>query len=251
MALKTISPVLVVLTSLLLSCAPMQHISKTEVSYQTVDTGQEQITSTAIDDIIAPYKDQINAEMNEVIGIVASELTKGKPESKLGNFVCDAMLAGALKEDPDVAFAMANYGGLRIPYITAGPLTKGQIFELSPFDNLLVIVEIPGDVLDSLMYHIASVGGWPVSSGLKMKIDNGVLVDYTVKGQQANASTIYKVALPDYIADGGDGLKELIPLERSQSGRLVRDIIMAYAMEMTQKGKEIDAQIEGRIINVK
>lgn len=251
MALKSFTPFLLFFSFLFIGCAPVQHISKTDVKYQTVESDQENSGDASINEMITPYKAQINEEMNEVIGTVASELTKGKPESTLGNFVCDAMLAGALQEDPEVDFAMANYGGLRIPYITAGPLTKGQIFELSPFDNLLVIVQIPGQVLDTLMVHIAAMGGWPVSHGLKMSINNGVLVDYTVHGQPTSSATIYKVALPDYIANGGDGLSELIPLDRSQSGKLVRDIIMEYAIEITQQGKEINGVVEGRVVNVK
>ena len=100
--------------------------------------------------MIEPYKSTLDVQMNEVIGTVSQEMTKKKPESTLGNWYADAMIAGTKKEGYPVDFAISNYGGLRVPYISAGPLTRGEIYELCPFDNLLVIVDVPGDILDIL-----------------------------------------------------------------------------------------------------
>jgi 2',3'-cyclic-nucleotide 2'-phosphodiesterase (5'-nucleotidase family) len=251
MAIRHQSLILLLFCLLLFGCSPIQHISKTDVKFETIQSDQQSEVDSSINAMIAPYKVQIDEEMSEVIGTVARELTKNKPESTLGNFYADAMMAGARKEDPDVDFAIANYGGIRVPYLSPGPLTKGQIFELSPFDNLLVIVSIPGNLLDTLMQKLAGMGGWPVSSAIKMTIQHNSLVEYTVHGKAAMPSAIYKVAMPDYLANGGDGLKELIPLERIQSGKLIRDMIMHYVIETTASGQKIDARIEGRIVNAK
>lgn len=251
MAVKFYTFLLAGLCGLLLGCTPVQHISKTEVRYESVESTASLAGDDSITALIAPYKSQIDAEMNEVIGTVAKELTKRKPESTLGNFYADAMMAGAVQLDPEVDFAIANYGGLRVPYLSPGPLTKGQIFELSPFDNLLVIVQIPADILDTLMHRLAASGGWPVSKGLNMTINDAGLVDYTIDGLAPQSTAIYRVAMPDYVANGGDGLDELIPLERIQSGILVRDVIMEYVIALTQSGQKIDGNIEGRIVQEK
>ncbi len=250
MALKPTALCTLLICSFLYACTPMQHVAKTEVRYETVQSEQNNTGDASINALIAPYKVQIDAEMNEVIGTVAKEMTKRKPESALGNFFVDAMMWGALKEDPEVAFAIANYGGLRVPYLAAGPLTRGQIFELSPFDNLIVIVHMPGALVDSLMHNVAETGGWPVSNEVRMQINDGGLVGYTIKGEMIVPTAIYKVAMPDYLANGGDGFDELIPLDRTQSGKLVRDLIIEHVISQTAAGHKIDVGINGRIVNV-
>ena len=246
MAVRTISWISAALI-ILTGCTQYRHISRTDVTYTTVESHTTTDQDESIVALIAPYKEQIDAEMNEVIGNVARELTKRRPESTLGNFVGDAMMYGALKEDPEVSFAVSNYGGLRVNYLSPGALTKGKIFELSPFDNTLVIVEMNVSELDTLMQAIAGMGGWPISRGVKIIIHKDAPAEYTIHGKKPDPNAIYKVAMPDYIANGGDGLKHLISLERSQSGKLVRDIIMEYVGALTQKGESVDAAIEGRI----
>jgi 2',3'-cyclic-nucleotide 2'-phosphodiesterase (5'-nucleotidase family) len=126
-------------------------------------------------------------------------------------------------------------------------LTRGEIYELCPFDNLLVIVDVPGDILDTLLQQIASTEGWPVSNGLRMVIKDNKVESATIHNQPIVSSQIYKVAMPDYVANGGDGLKALIPLSRVQTSKLIRDILIEYAQESTRTGKGIGASIDGRI----
>ncbi len=247
MAVRQITWIGLVLVVILSGCTQYRHISRTDVSYTTVASDGSFMPDESIEAMIAPYKTQIDAEMNEVIGEVAKELTKRRPESTLGNFVGDAMMFGALKEDPEVDFAVSNYGGLRVTYLSPGPVTKGKIFELSPFDNTLVIVEMNASELDTLMQAIAGMGGWPISQQVKMILHGDSPAEYTINGKTPDPNKIYKVAMPDYIANGGDGLKYLIPLERYQSGKLVRDYIMDYITSLTEKGERVDARIEGRI----
>src|SRR5690606_11149141 len=98
-----------------------------------------------------------------VIGRTDIPLTKAQPESTLGNFVADAQMIVAKKLDNKVVASVVNYGGIRLNYIAPGELTKGKIFELMPFDNMLTIVEVPGEVLKQFCNHMAKYRGWPVS----------------------------------------------------------------------------------------
>jgi 2',3'-cyclic-nucleotide 2'-phosphodiesterase (5'-nucleotidase family) len=186
--------------------------------------------------------------MNEVLGNVSQGLTKQKPESTLGNWYTDAMVSAAKKAGYNVDFAISNYGGLRVPEITKGPLTRGEIYELCPFDNMMVIMDLKGNYVDSLFQQIAATEGWPISEGVWMVIQNKKMINCTIHSLLLDPSLTYKVAMPDYVANGGDGLKVLIPLPRTQTGLLVREILMAYAQETALAGKEITATIQGRIV---
>ena len=229
-------------------CTSIQHISKADVTYQVIKSDPSVKPDEHITEMVAPYKVQLDAVMNEVLGNVATDLTKQRPESTLGNWVADVMLESLRKDGFDVDFTIVNYGGLRVPSITAGPLTRGELYELSPFDNMIMVLDIPGSVLDTIFQMIAAAEGWPVSKGVKMIISNKFLVSALVLDQPINPQRIYKVATLDYVANGGDDMKSLIPLSRRQTNRILRDMLIDNVMQARSAGRDITSSIEGRII---
>jgi 2',3'-cyclic-nucleotide 2'-phosphodiesterase (5'-nucleotidase family) len=248
MALRNYTILLLSLALIYSGCTSVQHISKTDVRYEVMNSSTVSSQDEEVAALIAPYKVEVDKEMNEVLGNVPFDLTKRKPESTLGNWYCDAMLDIAAKKGFNADFSISNYGGLRISQITAGPVTMGEIFELCPFDNLLVIMEMKGDIVDSLLQQTAETEGWPVSKGIKMVIRDKKMVECTIQGAPLSMTKTYKVAMPDYVANGGDGLKVLITQKRIQTAILVRDMLIEYARDATAGGKEITSAIDGRIV---
>ncbi len=230
-------------------CKSVQHISRTDVTYQILKADPSVAPDETVTDMVAPYKAQLDAVMNEILGNVLTELTKQKPESTLGNWVADVMLEAVQKEGYEVDFSIINYGGLRVPYITAGPLTRGELFELSPFDNMIMVVDVPGIVLDTIFQQIAAAGGWPVSKSVKLVISNKMLLSSLIFDQPIDPKRVYKVATLDYVANGGDDMKSFIPLTRIQTGKILRDMLIENVMRATAAGKDITSSLEGRIIN--
>ena len=231
----------------LFACTSVQHISKTDVQYSEIKTGSAS-EDAEVNATIAPYKAQLDAVMNEVLAVLPAELAKKKPESTLGNWVSDVMAERLRKEGYEVDFAVVNYGGLRVPYLSAGPLTRGEVFELAPFDNTLMIVDVPGHKLDSFLLLIAETDGWPVSKEARFVISNKKMISSQISGLPIDQNRIYKVATLDYVATGGDNMKVLIPLPRSQTSLIFRDVLIDYLKEATAAGKPITASVEGRII---
>ena len=120
----------------------------------------------SIQNLIEPYKMELDDEMNEIIAVAEVDLIKGSPESTMGNWFADLLQKEAEKLEPNVDFSIQNRGGLRIGSIGKGEITKGKIFELMPFDNFLVIMETKGEVVIEFLEHIAKDGGWPTSKNL-------------------------------------------------------------------------------------
>lgn len=214
-----------------------------------------QIDSTLADDptfirLYEPYKQQLDAEMNRVIGYADTALTKpsGVPETRLGNFFADALLAEGQKRYPDAVFSFGTKGGLRIE-LQKGNITVGNLFELMPFENELVLLELSGDSVLQLARFIAATGGQPVS-GLRMRIDKGKAADITVAGKPVERSRTYKLITYDYLANGGDNSRGLSnPVSRINLGEKVRETLITYVSEQTQAGKHINTQLDGRIIH--
>lgn len=196
--------------------------------------------------MLFPYTDSVKQSMNSVIGFSVTGLTKHQPESTLGNFMADCMKNMAEKKfNKKIAAAFVNYGGIR-SYIPKGDITVGTIYELMPFDNLIVVQEVKGKVLQQFLNKTAVGGGWPVS-GLTMAIKDRKAVDVKIDGVPLNDSVNYIIANSDYIANGGDDCDMLKSIEKQNLHYVYRDALIEYILFLTKQGKPISSTIENRI----
>lgn len=208
---------------------------------------------SSVQKFLEPYKDSMTVSMSTVLATLETDLDKRQPECTLGNFMADAVYTMAQKKygiTPDIAFI--NYGGIRLPSIKAGIITRGKIYELFPFDNILVLVKIKGNVLQQFLDHISNRGGWPVS-GMTMQIQNQPgaptgkkAVHILIGGSKIDMDKEYTIALGDYTANGGDDAFMLKGLPQINNGYLMRDALIDY----TALVKKINVQLENRVSNV-
>ena len=212
-----------VLPLVLGACRTYQQPSSAEVQIYRMDGTQSQSPSAEIESLIGPYKTQLDQLMEEVIGFVEPSMPKQRPESTLGNWLADllAVQANLLCEEP-VDFAIQNYGGIRIPELPAGPLNVGKIYELMPFDNLLVVLELDAELLTTFCNQMAMDGGWPQSAALRYVIQDGQATDIRVAGEQIQDGKTYRVAMPDYIANGGGDCHFFTDQAQENTSRLIR-----------------------------
>lgn len=249
-AMKKSSPIvllLVIVFSTIFSTACNTIYNPQSLEYADYRVKQQPITDSSIVKLLSPYSTSLNASMNEVIGTVAATLEKKQPEGSLGNLMAEVMLVAARKKFAQpVDAAVMNYGGVRLPEIAPGPFTRGKLFELSPFDNTIVLLTIKGNVLKQFLDHIASMGGWPVA-GMRMQISNKKATQVMIGGKQLDENAQYMVATVDYVANGGDDSFMLKSLPRQDRGILLRDELGAYFTQLQKEGKSITSTTDGRI----
>ncbi len=198
---------------------------------------------------IAPYKAQLEAKMNRQLATVKTPLKKASPESNLGNWMADLMDAAAkdLAPNKTIAFATANQGGLRVNVIGTGPLLVSEIYELMPFDNELVLMDLSGKEVTALIAHIANQGGWPVSASVAVRqTDEGLSIN--LSGKIIDPAATYTVAMPDYIANGGSDSAMVKGKPYQKTGVLIRDLLIDYA---ARSAGPIDVKTEGKRMNLK
>ena len=230
----------------LASCKTINHVADIQNTNIQLDSTVQ--FDSAITEMIQPYKIELDKEMNEVIGIAGEDLVKGKLNSSMGNFFSDLLHIQAEKyTDHDIAFAINNYGGLRIPSIPRGEITKGKIFELMPFDNTMVILEMPGPSVVALCNRIAEYGGWPVSFGLTMDIVESKASNILVNGEALDLSKTYHVVMTDYVANGGDKCHFLKDLVQDNTGLFIREVFIEGIEEWSEKCQELVHNSEVRI----
>lgn len=203
----------------------------------------------AIDSLLKPYSDSVNKTMNDVVAVAGMDLEKKQPEGTLNNVLADAMLYTAReKYKTNVDAAFVNYGGVRLSVLPGGSITRGKIFEVAPFDNIIIILKLKGDILQQFLDHMAARGGWP-SAGISYQIKNLKAINAFIDARPLNINNEYIIAMPDYVANGGDDCEMLKPIPQENNGYLFRDAVISYFSKFEKEGKKITAQIENRIIN--
>lgn len=199
--------------------------------------------------LLQPYSDSVNSNMNEIIGRAEKTLVKKQPEGSLGNFMADAVYYAAKEKfSIPVDAAFINNGGVRLTQLAAGPVTRGKIFELMPFDNLLIIQQMKGDVLQQFLDLVAQKDGWPIA-GMTMTIQNKKAINIQIGGKPLDKNKIYAIANSDYIANGGDDAIMLKNIPQQNKGYLIRDAIFNYIKLLNAQGKSISAKEENRVTN--
>jgi 5'-nucleotidase / UDP-sugar diphosphatase len=170
----------------------------------------------AVAGLVARYAAMLDRELQTEVGQTRIELDARvtvirRQETALGRF-----LATVMKERVGAELAMLNSGAIRANrLIPAGPLTKRDLHELLPFGNLVVLAELRGSVLRSVLEHSvdalpAAAGRFLQTAGLSYALDPTRPVgqrvsDIRVEGRPLEPERVYRVATSDYLARGQDG----------------------------------------------
>ncbi|RZJ50501.1 MAG: bifunctional NAD pyrophosphatase/5'-nucleotidase [Chryseobacterium sp.] len=182
--------------------------------------------------VINPYKEKLDKEMNQKISHTNVDLTKQGDNSNLGNLLADYTFDGAdqwakinLKKNVDAA--LINIGGIRTT-IGKGDILLKNVFEVMPFENEIIIVKMKGIDLQGLFdYYAKNQVNNPVSH-LYIETNNGQLSKTLINGQPVNPSQDYYIATSDYLALGGDNMKFFSKGEAISTGIKLRDLFIEY-----------------------
>lgn len=238
----------IILSCLLLITACKTNTFIADVEEKSIKMDNSMEGDAAIEALILPYKTQLDATMNVKIGKVAQSLPKDRPESLLGNWVTDALHVQCEQYfEQEIDFTYTNYGSLRIPALNKGDVTIGNIFELMPFDNMMVVVELDYETLMKMVNHFAEKGGEPISHHFNMVIKDGKPTNVTINGKPIDKNRTYKMVTTDYIANGGDSLFFLKERPTAHLQKYFRNAVIEYIKAETAKGNVIDAKLDGRV----
>jgi 5'-nucleotidase len=193
--------------------------------------------------IVQPYLDKTAAKRNEPTGITTSSVIRRDfdYESPLGDLIADV-----LREYWKADVAVMNSGGIRAN-LPAGMLKYEAMFEISPFDNYAAVVTMTGAQLQQVLHdNVSRARGVLQVSGIHYTRDDKAL---TVPSSDVDPNRTYRVAMPDFLVQGGDGfltVMQTIPPDRIQVDRnktmrdVMIDVLKAHPQPITSK-------VEGRV----
>jgi 2',3'-cyclic-nucleotide 2'-phosphodiesterase (5'-nucleotidase family) len=203
--------------------------------------------------VIAPFGDRVRA-LENVIGTLDVELKKkGVGGGTLGNFVVDALRARAAHQlGRPVALAVTNNGGLRRNTITPGPLRAADIYELLPFENALVTLDLTGEQLRRFLQVV--IAQRDAQSGAVLTYRRNAAGDRELtsvalgpEGKEIDSSATYTLLTIDYLVKRGGSYgvlqegKNLRPLNLT-----MRDAVLDYVKAEAAAGRSIKVELDGR-----
>jgi 2',3'-cyclic-nucleotide 2'-phosphodiesterase (5'-nucleotidase family) len=174
----------------------------------------------AMSRLIASYASKLDRRLDQPVGqtdvaLDGREANVRSQETNLGDLIADAMRE-RLKTD----VALLNGGGIRGNRLfPPGPITRGDLHALLPFQNVIGVVQVSGVTLKDVMEH--AVGALPAPagrflqvSGLRVEVNPRAaqgrrVVALEVGGSPLDPNRRYSVALPHFLMLGGDGFSML------------------------------------------
>lgn len=161
--------------------------------------------------LVREYSARIDRVAQRIVGRTWGPLNKDPletGESTLGSFIADAQRAGTRAD-----VAMTNLGGIRSDLGLGGAeVTFGDLFQIQPFDNRMVIVEMRGaellDILESQWHVSGEWGLYQISSSLRYCRSEPdptgsriIRSSVRVGGRTLEEDATYTVALNSYLAN--------------------------------------------------
>jgi 2',3'-cyclic-nucleotide 2'-phosphodiesterase (5'-nucleotidase family) len=222
--------------------------------------------------LIKPYKATMEAQMSEYIATIDSPFSNAFFVGNLGRLAADYMLLSAnaisIKEfGVPCHFAISNNGGFRTGFYP-GPVTMQQLFEVMPFENELVLAQLPGIYVDSLFQYIAQLQGTPASGFLMSYSKGSTRKDNRYQSLKLNAQPVnsiqdllnpqytqpldtrrdYLIAVNSYMVVGGDGFTMLKHAKKIHyTGINLRTVLAQQLKAEYEANKFIDPRKQIRI----
>lgn len=198
-----------------------------------------------VEKVLAPYRAELEAKFGRVLCQAPQGLFRGRKgePNLLGYWMADLMRAAAAKATGlKVDAAITNSGGLRAN-LRPGAVKVSDVYEVMPFDNGLVIVEMSGaEILHAVKQGLERRAGEPVSN-LKAVVsgtpDQPRCTVTFADGSAIDPTASYRVATSDYLAKSGDTMGALKGRKVQDTGLKLRDVVLQACEALGKAGRPL------------
>lgn len=207
----------------------------------------------AIAAVLAPRRDELKASFDRPLVEAPQPIFRGRgaEENLLGYWVADTMRerSSSLFGRP-IRFAITNSGGIRAN-LRPGTLKVGDIYEVMPFENEVVILDLTGaEVIQVVREGLNRRGGEPVS-GVSVRV-SGTLQQATFTVTWSDGSPIdpeerVGAVTTDYLYGGGDSIPTLKKGRNPYAtGMPLRQLLLDACGDLQKAGRPLLPPAPGR-----
>ena len=221
-----------------------------------IEINQQVLSDSSIVKYYQPFKKNLEESlMNTPISYSPETYKKndGELNSTLSNMFADATYEMSnpvfnKMSGENIDIVLLNNGGIR-SIISKGNISEKTAFELMPFENSIVVLELNGLSIIKMIDYLRKVKLQHPISGLQITLNN----DYSVNEVKINGVSIenekkYYVATTDYLLEGGDKMYFLAETTKTTDiNYKMRDILIDYF----KKYDTLKLKSDNRFIRIK
>lgn len=221
-----------------------------------IEINQQVLSDSSIVKYYQPFKKSLEESlMNTPISYSLETYKKndGELNSTLSNMFADATYEMSnpvfnKMSGENIDIVLLNNGGIR-SIISKGNISEKTAFELMPFENSIVVLELSGLSIIKMIDYLRKVKLQHPISGLQITLNN----DYSVNEVKINGVSIenekkYYVATTDYLLEGGDKMYFLAETTKTTDiNYKMRDILIDYF----KKYDTLKLKSDNRFIRIK
>ena len=203
------------------ACSP-----KLSINSEQIKITKEELADSSLTTFIAPFKEEMDAQMQLKIAESEHDFIVKRPSSNLMNWMADAVFVNQTRNVrlSLPTFCLLNTGGIRSS-IGKGDVLLKDLFKVMPFDNTIIWAKIPMTSLEKISAYLLKSGGEPISN---VEMKNGQLLLSSV-GENV-AVNYFWVITSNYLFNGGDNMSFFDDaVETVETKILIRDVLIQEA----------------------
>jgi 2',3'-cyclic-nucleotide 2'-phosphodiesterase (5'-nucleotidase family) len=198
---------------------------------------------------IAPYKRQLDSIMKQPLTYAKEDFTKEGYSSNEGNLLADLVLNFAEKyakekNIPAPEFCLLNIGGVRT-IIPKGTVTVENIFEVAPFENEIVFIQLDGNQVKAMFDYLEKEKKGHPLAGARIVYKKDRLHSAEIGGKPFDAGKKYWIVTIDYLMNGGDRMDFFT---RSKKNVITQLKLRNVLIEQMKQYKTLPGSKEERLI---
>lgn len=190
------------------SCQKNKHLVKVEGA--RIEVNNTTPDNPDIQAFVKPYMMHVNKTLDSVLAYAPETYSKkdGILNTAIGNLMADIVLEQSIpffksKTKNTIDMVLLNHGGIRAP-IPKGNVTARTAYQVMPFENSIVVVEMKGTHIWKLITYLQESQKAHPISGLKLTIDaDNNIVQALINNKEIDDKEVYFVATNDYLYHGG------------------------------------------------
>ena len=205
--------------------------------------------------LVAKYNALSAPIANRIVGSITGPITRqANRAGEIGARRCGrrrAARASARTDSGGAVVAFMNNGGIRadlvVPAASTGgrrrrQVTYGELFTVQPFGNVMIVKTMTGDMIRRLLEQQFNNPGtgqnrflqvsngftytWSASAPVGSKVSN-----IAINGVPVDPAATYRVAMNNFLADGGDGFSVFREGTDQLGGEIDLDALANYFMD--------------------
>jgi len=213
--------------------------------------------SDTVENIIAPYRAEIEASMAVTIGTIAETMGFERiptpfaaGETPSGSYAAYVVAEAFRQANPRIDVAIQNAGGVRTEFLQ-GAFTVGDAVKALPFSNTVVMLDMTGreikNVLNEGAYYAlnsGSTGAFPYAAGLRYDVnlsgaEGEVIVNVETQDRAAGTwsalddAAVYTVSTNSFTALGKDNYLTFKTVREADPGKF-EDTYIKYFVPLKE-----------------